>query len=667
VVSPVLSSSRVSVTRIWIIDDRAVNRSILAELAGALEPAAEVRAFETARDALAAALRDIPDLVVTDYKMPEMDGAAFVSHFRALPGCADVPTVVVTAYDDRELRYAALEAGATDFLASPVDHREFAVRARNLLTIRRQKLTIEARAEQLAEELDSSVARLRAVADTVPAMISATDANGRIVFANDVFVETLGTTKEDVVGQTADTLLGTLYADETAAIDAAVLREGRRYAPYLERVDLGGTKRTLLTSKSPVPDAKGRPMHVVTVSLDTTALGRSSPNTEQNAALRALADLIPDFALILDRDGRATFVNRALAEAVGRPPGELVGRRATDFLARPEERDAFLQDLRNAGLERCSPVRPFTSLDGTKRTLVWEFREVAVPSGSAILALARTSASDSEAAQAAREHSALLRTTKAELQHPLKEIVDVSGILRSGALTAGDPRYASYLDRLHETALRLVAKLRDALDVGEVSSFRLDEANVHLVGTVMRAVRRAERDPDTTGRIVVDLPPSLPTVRIDEEKFERAIFALVTHVMHVTPRGSMVLISAAVHGDGGIGLQVAGVAEMPVEYAGARAVRPTVLTEAAVRPVEHEPTLDDSAEASRRRAVQAVPVSVIPAATRATTEVWTVDPSLAVAAELVRLHGGEIVFARPDEGGRTAELRLPRERTVHAF
>ena len=36
----------------------------------------------------------------------------------------DVPLVVVTCIEDREIRYQALEAGATDFLTKPVDHLE---------------------------------------------------------------------------------------------------------------------------------------------------------------------------------------------------------------------------------------------------------------------------------------------------------------------------------------------------------------------------------------------------------------------------------------------------------------------------------------------------------------------------------------------------------------
>ena len=53
---------------------------------------------------------------------------------RARPAAAaerwpEVPIIVVTVYQDREFCYRALEAGATDFLLSPVDHLEFRARA----------------------------------------------------------------------------------------------------------------------------------------------------------------------------------------------------------------------------------------------------------------------------------------------------------------------------------------------------------------------------------------------------------------------------------------------------------------------------------------------------------------------------------------------------------
>ena len=82
--------------------------------------------------------------------------------------------------------HLALDAGATDFLLSPVDHNEFRARARNLLMLRRQQEIIRKRALTLEQRLrvsdrlhkqaiHTSTEMLRLVVNSVPAMISATD------------------------------------------------------------------------------------------------------------------------------------------------------------------------------------------------------------------------------------------------------------------------------------------------------------------------------------------------------------------------------------------------------------------------------------------------------------------------------------------------------------
>jgi signal transduction histidine kinase len=129
---------------ILILDDRNTNRKILSQLAISVEPGIAVTPVASGDEGLSAARLKAPDLVFSDFNMPGMNGAEFVAAFRKLDGCIDVPVIVVTAYEDREHRYRALEAGATDFLASPVDHHEFVVRARNLLALRRQSLARQA-------------------------------------------------------------------------------------------------------------------------------------------------------------------------------------------------------------------------------------------------------------------------------------------------------------------------------------------------------------------------------------------------------------------------------------------------------------------------------------------------------------------------------------------
>src|SRR4051812_30423623 len=106
---------------ILILDDRATNRSIFARLASVIEDDVSVEVFGDPFDALEWLEGNRVALVTTDLKRRGRAGAKSPRRFRALPGGAAVPVLVVTAHDDRSFRVRALDAGATDFLQSPID------------------------------------------------------------------------------------------------------------------------------------------------------------------------------------------------------------------------------------------------------------------------------------------------------------------------------------------------------------------------------------------------------------------------------------------------------------------------------------------------------------------------------------------------------------------
>ena len=162
--------------KVLVVDDRATNRQILSQLARSLNKDVEVRTFDDPQPALEWTSEYVPDLVVTDYKMKSMTGADFIRRLRLQPSCKDVPVIVVTAYEDIAFRYRSLEEGATDFLLSPIDHREFRTRAQNLLILREsQKVQLSAQAleisnalaqqQRLLASLRESDARLRRMLD----------------------------------------------------------------------------------------------------------------------------------------------------------------------------------------------------------------------------------------------------------------------------------------------------------------------------------------------------------------------------------------------------------------------------------------------------------------------------------------------------------------------
>jgi PAS domain S-box-containing protein len=262
-----------------IVDGRITNLKILERLAASLDDQVAVRTFDHPLRALDDAETNLPDLVIADAKLPDLDGAEFIRRFRALRGCADVPIVVITAYEDRELRAAALEVGAADFLLSPVDHREFRLRARNLLTLRRQRLMLRERGvlakDHGAEEprqrdaLRHSHELLMRVIDAVPVLVSATDREGRYVFVNDFYARHIGRPVASIVGLTP------VVVHDTPETRAAMERDRRIVAgldppgSFEEALVLpNGESRVLLTTKALLRDQEGRPSLVVTASLD---------------------------------------------------------------------------------------------------------------------------------------------------------------------------------------------------------------------------------------------------------------------------------------------------------------------------------------------------------------------------------------------------------------
>jgi two-component system response regulator RpfG len=132
-----------------IIDDQSTGRAILEQVVVSIDREVDVVSFARPLEAFAWAAGHDAELVLVDYRMPEIDGIEFVKRLRQLGGYAHVPVVMVTVFDDRSVRYAALDAGVTDFLTKPLDTRECLARCRNLLTARRQQLALEDRGRLL--------------------------------------------------------------------------------------------------------------------------------------------------------------------------------------------------------------------------------------------------------------------------------------------------------------------------------------------------------------------------------------------------------------------------------------------------------------------------------------------------------------------------------------
>ena len=139
--------------RIMIVEDERISASVMLRVIRNnfdCVAVSHVNGF----DALEDCRQTITDLILVDYQMPGMNGVDFIRRLRLDQRYEDVPIVMITAENARELRISAIEAGATDFLNKPVDFDELRVRARNLLHLRQTQIKLSDRALHLAEEVE---------------------------------------------------------------------------------------------------------------------------------------------------------------------------------------------------------------------------------------------------------------------------------------------------------------------------------------------------------------------------------------------------------------------------------------------------------------------------------------------------------------------------------
>src|ERR1700747_717192 len=116
---------------ILIVDDEANRRKTLAEILSArgysvLEADDGTTAVEILRDTT-------PDLIFSDWKMPQMGGEKLLQHLRGAALLASIPVIVITAFGSSHSAIEAVRLGAYDFVMKPFDLDEIVLTAERAL------------------------------------------------------------------------------------------------------------------------------------------------------------------------------------------------------------------------------------------------------------------------------------------------------------------------------------------------------------------------------------------------------------------------------------------------------------------------------------------------------------------------------------------------------
>jgi response regulator RpfG family c-di-GMP phosphodiesterase len=156
---------------ILAVDDTPASLKLLTDILK--EDGYEVRSAINGELALHAAIRNPPDLVLLDIRMPDMDGYEVCQRLKAHPATLKVPVIFVSAVSETDEKVQGFDLGAVDFVTKPYQRSELLARVRTHMELNRLRSSLEVLVAERSGELIESEKKLKSnLLDSISAIAS---------------------------------------------------------------------------------------------------------------------------------------------------------------------------------------------------------------------------------------------------------------------------------------------------------------------------------------------------------------------------------------------------------------------------------------------------------------------------------------------------------------
>lgn len=148
----VAEQTQTAVADILIVDDLPANLRLLSSLL--IPQGYQVRPVTSGKQALKAVNASAPDLVLTDLRMPDMDGHALCQQLKAQAHTRDIPIICISVADDIDSKVDSFELGAVDFISKPFASAEVLARVKTHLQVARLQASLRDKVNELERAYD---------------------------------------------------------------------------------------------------------------------------------------------------------------------------------------------------------------------------------------------------------------------------------------------------------------------------------------------------------------------------------------------------------------------------------------------------------------------------------------------------------------------------------
>lgn len=291
--------------RVLLADDNADMRRYVSRL---LEPYCEVETVANGEEALTAAERTQPDLILSDIAMPKLDGFELLAKLRNNSSLKTVPVILLSARAGEEARVEGLQAGADDYMVKPFNARELLARVKANLNLELHRARQEAEdARQISED------RYKSLFNQAAAGIAQTDLNGRFLLVNQRYCEMVGRSQAELLALRMQDITDPEDLPENLQAYDLAVTGGVPFAVEKRYILPSGSRIWVRNHVSLIRDRNGVPQGTLAISQDIT------DRKEAEIALKSAQEDLKEYAAKLESSNQelehfATIASHDLQE-----------------------------------------------------------------------------------------------------------------------------------------------------------------------------------------------------------------------------------------------------------------------------------------------------------------------------------------------------------------
>ena len=285
-----------------------------------------------------------PQLILSDYSLPQFDGMSALHIAREL--APEIPFIFVSGTIGEETAIHSLKNGAADYII-----KNNLSRLPSAVSSALERAEEKVLHKRMERELENSNRLFRVFMQNLPALAFIKDQQGRYIFANASTVSALQLPHDEIIGKQDHMLFPPQLAQDMRDAEQQTLAQGEAVQHMRQFTQAEEVKLWLLTT-FPVQDIDGNFKHIGGIGIDITEQRKAEEALLlRNHAIEASATPI----LIVDVTQSAMpliYVNRAFELVTGYTAQEAVGRNCR-FLQGHDHDQPELEKIRTAIRERC--------------------------------------------------------------------------------------------------------------------------------------------------------------------------------------------------------------------------------------------------------------------------------------------------------------------------